>query len=115
MLERLLSGPTALEAVRPSLASMPYDCEENLVTLKREHICAALQQFLAGAVSAKQLEDWAELLEDRPGVEYELDPGAEEDAAIVADALFELSTPEIHNPLTRARASEIIESLRGAL
>lgn len=111
ILERLLSGPKALEAVRPVLLSLPYDCDEHLVTLKREHICAALEQFIAGAVSATQLEDWADLLELRPGVEYELDPGDDEDVELVANVLSELSTPDVHQPLSLVRARELIESL----
>jgi hypothetical protein len=115
MLERLVAGPREAAAVWPSLKALPYDCEDELVVLTRSHICAALEQYLAGAISAKELENWAEMLEGRPGIEYEPDPGSDEDAHHVATVLFDLSTPEINPPLTHLRARELIERLRGAL
>jgi hypothetical protein len=84
-----------------------------LVSLTPNHICEVLRQYLSGTVTASQVEDWAEILEGRPGVEYGC--GDERSAEVVADTLFRLSTPEINAPLTAALATSLIEELGGAL
>jgi hypothetical protein len=62
--------------------------------------------FLAGAMTAGELELWAERFEMAEDVEY-----ADDDREAVADALFQLANPALNGAITTQRALEIRRGL----
>ena len=64
-------------------------------TLTIGDLTRALDEFDAGALSEADLVAWAEEVHGREDIE--LDPN---DSDLLADALFELSTPELFGPMT---------------
>lgn len=106
MLE-LLQFERPFAELRDSLLAFPYDYEGDAVVLMRKHIAHALQRLVDGAISAEALEAWAEFVEGRPGIEYE--NGMEER---LSEALFQLSTPEINEPVTAERCWRLLKQLR---
>jgi hypothetical protein len=95
--------------------ALPYDCNDNLVTLRRSHICAALNEYLAGKVSANDIESWAGLLEGQDGVEYEGTNSEDETASEqIEHALFVLATPSINGELNPQVARDMLNTLSSA-
>jgi hypothetical protein len=108
-LDALISWRGDLDEVARQLKRWPYDTSESLVTLRADHVRHVLKRYLAGAVAAEQVERWADLVEQRPGVEYAA--GQEE---VIADALFVLSSPDINGELTQLKAASLLRRLPGA-
>ena len=79
------------------LARFPWDCDVELVQLRRPHLLAVLDEFQRGSISASDLEDWTEALTGR-------DDLAVEDEEL-REALFQFSTPELFDPLHVAAAA----------
>lgn len=73
-----------------------------VVQLGRDDVRFAADEFLAGRLSAENLVQWAEVLHSAE--EVVLDPA---DEGYLADALFELSTPELFGPM-----EEVVADLR---
>jgi hypothetical protein len=64
-------------------------------TLTTDDLRQALDRFDEGTLAEADLVAWAEEVHAREDIE--LDPG---DRDLLADALFELSTPELFGPIT---------------
>jgi len=92
-------GPLARE-----LASFGWDwpADEPLVVLTRRDVIAVIDRFLAGGLSAGDLESWAECLECRDDLGYE--DGNERRKV---QAVFWLANPEINAALTPEWVSEV--------
>jgi len=79
------------------------------VVLRAAHLRHVLEQYLAGVATAAEVERWADLVEQRPGIEHA--PGQEE---VLADALFQLATQDINGELTELKAASLLRRLRAA-
>lgn len=66
-----------------------------------------MQRVVDGTISGQEIEAWAELLAGRPGIEYE--SGMESRLSAV---LFQLSTPDINEPVTIEECWRLLEQLR---
>lgn len=75
--------------------------------LTRNHIAHVLQGVIDGAISGEEIEAWAELVEGRPGIEYE--SGME---SPLSELLFQLSTPGINEPVTIEKCRSLLKQLR---
>ncbi|WP_369745162.1 hypothetical protein [Paenarthrobacter sp. AMU7] len=84
------------------LLMFEWSSQEELATAFAQDIGHALDEFWAGKISADDLCAWAEELQGREDIA--LDP---EDRDFLADALFQLSTPELCGP-----ADEVAVALR---
>ena len=84
-------GPI-LELEKP-WQSLSYDYDGVPVRLTMAHIKHALRRRIDSDITASDLELWADLVEGRAGIEYE-------DEEQCSDLLFQLSTPEINQPLS---------------
>jgi len=101
-----------LELTRPvaELANLihafPYDYGGLPVVLTKAHLVHALHSCVNGRMTCLELENWADLIEGRPGIDFQF--GAEEK---LAGVLFKLSTPDINGPLTPQRCWELLKAL----
>lgn len=105
LLEKLArcDGPSA--AVLDELRSMGWDWTgEPLLVLTKEHFLGVMDRYLAGSLSAEQLEEWAESLEQREDVAFS--PEAE---TVLDETLFCLANPSINLGIS----NESIRQLRG--
>jgi hypothetical protein len=80
---------------------MPAD-DDVTALVRSSDIDAALKLYLNGVITEKQLREWSDVLEMCDYVDYE---SGEEEA--VADVLFRLSTPEIHEPINHDLARHL--------
>lgn len=84
------------------------DIPDELI-LRNEDVLNIMELFLGEKIDAKELSDWAELVESRDGITYE-------DADIgdkISMVLFWLSSPEINGELTKDKIQEYITYLEG--
>jgi hypothetical protein len=98
-----------VEQAAAALADFPWDSDEELVELTRSDAVRLLNAYADHVLSADDCRRWAEALEGRDDVG--LQAGAED---ALKDLLFELSTPEITEPLTPQRARHWQTVLRAA-
>lgn len=77
--------------IKALLAPLPWDYPKSLVRLTYNHIRSVLLRFLAGNLDAKDVEEWAELVEMRDDIEF-----ADERTK---EVIHMLSTPQIHFPI----------------
>ena len=75
------------------LLTFKWSSQEELATAFVQDIGHALDEFWAGKISADDLCAWAEELQGREDIALNL-----EDRDFLADALFQLSTPELCGP-----------------
>ena|SRR5437764_9452827 len=92
-----LRNPVA-DAVR-ELSRFDFDSDEELVTLTPAHVVRVLGEYLAGELTERDVEAWAEALAGRDDVG--MLEGFEQS---LKQTLFELSTPEINEPIDRELA-----------
>ena len=87
----------AIEAVK----RFPWDSDVELVTLTRSNALRLLEAFTTGTATAMECEVWANAVEGRDDIGFEV--GAE---AVLKDFLFELATPEASRELTLETADD---------
>lgn len=104
VLRELIAYRSDPSPLMQELASFGWDwpAEEPLAVLTRRDLLTVIERFLAGELSAAQLEDWAERLECREDLGFE--PGYE---GLVDDVFFRLATPCINEPLTPESVSRM--------
>lgn len=73
------------------LATLPWDYPKPLVRLTYDHIRSVLLRFLAENLDAKDVQEWADLVEIRDDIEF-----ADERTQ---EVIHMLSTPQIHFPI----------------
>ncbi|WP_328647404.1 hypothetical protein OHS58_05810 [Amycolatopsis sp. NBC_00348] len=91
------------DAVR-ELSRFDFDGEEDLVTLTPAHVTAFLRGYLSGALTENDVEVWAEALAGRDDVGL-----LEGYGNLLKQVLFELSTPEINEPIGFEMARRWVE------
>ena len=106
LLVDLLELRRPLPAILGDLSTLPWDCDELLVTLGPEHVVTVLQRYLSGEISSADVEDWADAVELRDGISADPDDPA-------AQAIHELANPLITRPLSMHSASTLVASLTG--
>lgn len=109
VLHELVSFRTPTEPLLQELGSFGWDWDgDPLLILKKEHLVRVIDRFLAGEISAAQLQQWAENLEVREDVAFD-----EDERALVDPVFFRIATPEINDPLTLEVVSEMRRELTG--
>lgn len=104
----LLGFDRPLEEIRGDLASFSWDSDEPVVTLDRAIVSQILRRYLQGALSATELEDWANAIEGREDIG--LEGGYEE---ILKDLIFELANPSLTSDLDHSHVTELLDRLNG--
>jgi hypothetical protein len=104
-LRNLIELTSSVGAAFDRLKPFPWPGEEPGVTLTLLNIGRALDQFEAKTLNEDDLVAWAEEIHTREDIE--LDPP---DRQLLADALFELSTPELFGEMP-----DIVSELRRRL
>lgn len=106
LLQSLLTLNQPLADILPQLAAFGWDSDRQLVMLKRHHITAILNKYLANTLAATDVEAWANALEGREDIGYEA--GAVE---VIAETIDELANPLLTLPLTKETAKMWIDRL----
>ena len=94
-LNALVNFDQPLSTILPILKTFPWDSSEAIITLKKEHLIDILDRYLNNALSATDLENWADAIECREDIAYETDY-----EAIINDIIFYLANPTLNDPLS---------------
>ncbi|MDB9418146.1 hypothetical protein PN487_16430 [Microcystis aeruginosa CS-556/03] len=87
--------PRYLSTILPILKTFPWDSSEAIITLKKEHLIDILDRYLNNALSATDLENWADAIECREDIAYETD-----EENLINDIIFDLANPTLNDPLS---------------
>ncbi|NCR39110.1 MAG: hypothetical protein GPJ21_04135 [Microcystis aeruginosa W13-11] len=100
------NGKSSLSTILPILKTFPWDSSEAIITLKKEHLLDILDRHLNNALSATDLESWADAIECREDITYETDY---ED--LINDIIFDLANPTLNDPLLPKMIEQYISQL----
>lgn len=106
ILLRLVEASGSIQNIQNDLSGLPWDSDTPLVTLTRPDIVRVLHRYLSEAMSSIDVEDWANAIEGREDIQYEI--GYEEPLSKV---IYQLANPLLTVPLTTASAEAILDSL----
>lgn len=107
VLKSLLAFDEPIEVLESQLAKFEWDSEDALGILSRRHSVEVLKRFLDGALSAADVENWANLIEGRDDINFE--PNG---ADVIKELIHELANPILTRELTHASAKEWITRLK---
>lgn len=108
LLHRVMRYELPLEDTLVLLRAYGWHSDGELVTLTADHVVRLLNRFLAGELTAPQIQHWAELLELREDVG--LEPRWAEEIGL---AVRQLATPESFGAITRTLVRQVRDSLAG--
>jgi hypothetical protein len=80
--------------------------EAPAVTLTADHIVSVLQQFRSGAITAADVEGWADMIECREDIDYQPDRYEE-----ILQAIYVLANPVLNGLPDEALTDKVIGSL----
>ena len=106
--QALLRLERPLEDILRELRTYAWDSDEALVELTAPDVADILARFVAGKVSADEVEAWANEVEGRDDVG--LRPVEE---SVLKEVVFALANPALTEPLTAVAAQRMLERLRG--
>lgn len=103
VLEKLVNFNAPIKNISNSLSKFPWDCDKELVTLDIKKIENVMRLYIAGKLTAGEVEDWANLIECRDDIEFE-----KEHVETIQKIIYELANPQINEPITRDKALSIL-------
>jgi hypothetical protein len=101
----LIDLSVPLEKLSGCLNQFEWDYDGEPVELRSDHAVRVLTSYVNGALTAKEVETWADLVESREDISF--DPKSEE---WLRQAIYELANPLLTQPLDLARAKALIAS-----
>jgi|GEM_PF-568319 len=110
LLEDLLVLKSPLNEVLSDLAEFGWDCDTEIVRIRRDHVVRVLERFRNGEISDRDVSYWADAIECRDDIGSE--KGCEE---ILEDVTNELANPELTRPLSSETAGKWIYRLRSSV
>ena len=87
-----------------TLKQQLFTAEEESFLVEQLTIRSLLGRFLDEKITAEELSQFAELLDGNEAVDYE-----SEQREIIADVLFDLSSPEINGEITHEKVRSILD------
>jgi hypothetical protein len=91
----LLLAERPIQTLLSELDDFPWDSPVELAVLNSQHLVDLLHRFLAGDLSAEDVESWANAVEGRDDIGYEAAFEAE-----LKECIFQLANPDLGYPLT---------------
>lgn len=107
LLQELIQGERPVARIISELAQFGWDSSIELATLTSRDLTNMLTRFINGALSSQQVVEWANAIECREDVGFE-----PQEEVIVKQAVHELATPELWEPITIKLAQAWIERLK---
>ena len=86
-----------------ALAKLPYDAEPERFVVSNNMLAQVLQMYLADAMDADDLQEWAEFVECRNDVDY----------SAIEGFIYALTTPELMGDITPDNVAKMQQLLIG--
>lgn len=106
LLNKLLNMNEPVEWLNFELAKFGWDSKEDLVLLKKQQLLRVLNKFLGGKISHLEVEEWAEAIECREDIDFEV-----EHKELITQIIFDLANPDVAGTLSESRAKILIAKL----
>ncbi|ULH30700.1 hypothetical protein FH581_017495 (plasmid) [Leptospira weilii] len=103
---KLINFEDSTEKLKNSLKSFAWDYEGPRAELNCEHLCKVIQRYLDGDLTSYDIEEWANLIEGREDITFDLS-----NKVLLQDIVNELANPELTIKLSEKRGKEIIHLL----
>lgn len=110
LIQCLLTFSQPLMETIVQLAEIEWDYEGDCVELTKEHLHSALQKYLNGILSGEDIELWANQIEGREDIEFEISG-----EHVIQDILYQLANPLLTHSLDNAEANALISKLKQSL
>lgn len=108
ILEKLIAFEQPLENIKSALSEFPWDSEE-IVFLSLSHAADVLRRYLSGAITAGDVESWANAIETRDDVGFQ-----SSNRSFLRELVHELANPLLTRPLTYLRGSQLLKRIEAA-
>lgn len=105
-LNALVNLNQPLSTILPILKILPWDSNQAIITLKKDHLIHILNQYLNYSLSAIDLENWANAIECREDITYET-----EGEDFINDIIFDLANPILNAPISPELVKQYITQL----
>ncbi len=86
------------------MRALPWDSAQELATVGPAEVAHVLSRYLAGTLSAADVESWAEALEGRDDIRFA--------PPELVDIVFELANPTLAGALTPEQAERLLRRAR---
>ena len=95
-----------IEILNSELTKFNWDSKEDLVLLKKEQIVKVLIKFLNEEIGHFEVQAWAEAIECREDIGFEIF-----DKKLIKQIIFDLANPDLEGILTKDKAKTLIKVL----
>ncbi len=92
--------------VMTDLQNYDWNCDAELYVLTILDVRNVMKKYLDNEISASELSTWADKLEMREDLDYEDGRNKE-----IATLLFNLSSPEINQPITKENIQKLTDEI----
>ncbi len=106
LLKKLIRFEAPVSELVSALHSFGWDGDKEFVKLQRSDIVQVLNQYLQSTLTESDIEEWANAIEGREDIEFEI--GYDE---AINDAVFELANPLLTQRLDLSAVNKIINRL----
>jgi hypothetical protein len=106
LINSLLEFSTPLINIFEKLKKISWDYDGYGVELKQSHLSSVLQRYVAGDLSATDIEDWANSIEGRDDIRFETS-----NEQLFEEIIYELANPILTQALNPERGRKILELL----
>jgi hypothetical protein len=106
LLTQLINMDGSIELLNSELARFKWDIDQELIILKKFHILKILHSFIKGLLTEKDVEIWAEAIECREDIGFEVPH-----ERLINDIIYELANPCLVGELSKDKAKTLIKKL----
>lgn len=106
ILKNLVSFSKPVSELSEMLSQLEWDYEEQPLIVNASDIRSVIERFLVGEYTAKELEDWANLIECREDLEFE-----KMCLEAIESAIDSLANPALQGEITLESCRSILTSL----
>lgn len=106
ILQNLIDYKGDLSNITEALKKFGWDSDKELIQLNRINIILVLERYINSTLTSSDVEEWANIIEGRDDIGYEIGYGD-----LINSAIHELANPLLIETLSIARAKELINHL----
>lgn len=106
LVEDLVSLSSPVQDSVRQLAALDDDDAGETATLTKAHLVAVLKRYRDGKLTAIEVEEWANAIENRDDIDFDPDHESEID-----DIMYDLANPTLEHHLSPALAAEMLAQL----
>ncbi len=106
MLEGLVTLSNSLDVIASDLAKFGWDYEGTPLVVTSLQIVEVLQRYISGEIGVKDIERWANMVECREDIEFEVNNRDK-----LGDVIYSLANPELEGEITLDLCKQFVRNL----